>query len=94
MSATLADTLFPDSGGTHMFSTCAPTGFRHLVLFETYLGMNPEDTRVWMSAAKTTFGLLIGMLWKDGKIEYDKPLTTYVPGHESMTLGQVSWRTP
>jgi len=49
------------------------------VVFETYPGMNPNDTHVWMSASKTTVGLTATMLWEDGKLDFDQPLPTYVP---------------
>ena len=49
------------------------------VVFETYPGMNPTDYHVWMSASKTTAGLLISMLANEGKIDLDKPVPTYAP---------------
>jgi len=49
------------------------------VVFETYPGMNPTDIHTWMSTGKTTAGLLPVMLWEDGKLDFDKPITTYVP---------------
>ena len=49
------------------------------VVFETYPGMNPTDYHVWMSAAKTTAGLLVSMLANEGKVDLDKPVPTYVP---------------
>ena len=49
------------------------------VVFEVYPGMNPEDYHVWMSASKTTAGLVISMLANEGKIDLDKPVPTYAP---------------
>lgn len=49
------------------------------VVFESYPGMNPTDTHVWMSAAKTTASLTATMLWEDGKLDFDQPITTYIP---------------
>ena len=49
------------------------------VVFETYPGMKPNGLHVWMSASKTTVGLLISMLADEGKIDLDKPMPTYVP---------------
>lgn len=49
------------------------------VVFETYPGMNPTDIHCTMSSAKTTTGLLAAMLWEDGKLDFDKPVPTYVP---------------
>ena len=31
------------------------------------------------ASAKTTTGLLAAMLWEDGKLDFDKPVPTYVP---------------
>ena len=49
------------------------------VVFETYPGMNPTDIHVWMSASKTTVGLLVSMLVDEGKMDLDKPIPEYVP---------------
>ena len=49
------------------------------VVFETYPGMNPTDIHVWMSASKTTAGLLVSMLVDEGKMDLDKPIPEYVP---------------
>ena len=49
------------------------------VVFETYPGMNPTDYHVWMSASKTTVGLLLSMLANEGKIDLDKMVPAYVP---------------
>ena len=49
------------------------------VVFETYPGMNPTGIHVWMSASKTTVGLLISMLADEGKIDLNKPIPTFVP---------------
>ena len=49
------------------------------VVFETYPGMNPEDSHVWMSASKTTAGLMISMLADEGKVDLEKPVSDYVP---------------
>ena len=48
------------------------------VVFETYPGMNPDDYHVWMSASKTTAGLMLAMLADEGKVDLDKPVSTYV----------------
>jgi CubicO group peptidase (beta-lactamase class C family) len=49
------------------------------VVFETYPGMNPEDHHVWMSASKTTAGLVISILADERKIDLDKAVSDYVP---------------
>jgi len=49
------------------------------VVFEAYPGMNPTDMHVWMSASKTTCGLMIMYLEADGKVDMENPITTYAP---------------
>jgi CubicO group peptidase (beta-lactamase class C family) len=49
------------------------------VVFETYPGMNPLDMHVWMSASKTTVGLLVAMLVDDGEVDLEKSISDYVP---------------
>jgi len=49
------------------------------VVFEIFPGMNPMDYHVWMSASKTTAGLLVSMLAHEGKVDMEKPLSAYVP---------------
>jgi CubicO group peptidase (beta-lactamase class C family) len=49
------------------------------VVFETYPGMNPNDYHVWMSASKTSAGLLLSMLVDEGKVDLDHPVSVYVP---------------
>lgn len=49
------------------------------VVFETYPGMNPNDIHVWMSASKTTAGLMLAILADEGKVDLEKPVSTYVP---------------
>jgi CubicO group peptidase (beta-lactamase class C family) len=49
------------------------------VVFEIFPGMNTNDMHMWMSAAKTSVGLLCVLLWEDGKLDFDKPIGTYVP---------------
>jgi len=52
---------------------------RGKVVFETYPGMNPYDYHVWMSASKTTAGLMISILVDEGKVDLEKPVSAYVP---------------
>ena len=49
------------------------------VVFETYPGMNPQDYHVWMSASKTTAGLMVSMLADEGKVDLEQPVPNYVP---------------
>jgi hypothetical protein len=48
------------------------------IVFEVYPGMNPLDMHVWMSASKTTAGLLVSMLADEGAVDLDQPLSSYV----------------
>jgi CubicO group peptidase (beta-lactamase class C family) len=48
------------------------------VVFEVYPGMNPLDMHVWMSASKTTTGLLVAMLADAGTVDLDQPVSSYV----------------
>ena len=49
------------------------------IVYQAYPGMNPMDRHVWMSPGKATVGLIMGMLAEEGKIDVDKPVSTYVP---------------
>jgi len=49
------------------------------VVFEAYPGMNPTDLHIWMSASKTSTSLLTNLLEADGLLDYDQPVTKYVP---------------
>ncbi|UPQ89423.1 serine hydrolase [Vibrio sinaloensis] len=60
------------------------------VVFETYPGMNPTDFHVWMSASKTTAGLLVSMLAQDGKIDLSKPVSHYVTELKGSAWDKVS----
>ena len=47
------------------------------VVYEAYPGLNPEQPHFWASGAKTTVGLLVGMLEEEGLIDVSKPITAY-----------------
>jgi len=49
------------------------------IVYENYPGMNPNDKHVWMSAAKSTVGLVITQLIAEGKVDPEKSITKYVP---------------
>ncbi|MDN3715312.1 serine hydrolase domain-containing protein [Vibrio breoganii] len=49
------------------------------VVYEEYPGMNPYDTHLWASVAKTTVGTILTMLEAEGKVDMSKPITEYVP---------------
>ncbi|MFC3615639.1 serine hydrolase domain-containing protein [Lutimaribacter marinistellae] len=53
--------------------------YRGKVVFEIFPGMNPMDYHVWMSASKTTAGLLVSMLANEGAIDMEQPMSTYIP---------------
>jgi CubicO group peptidase (beta-lactamase class C family) len=60
------------------------------VVFETYPGMNPLDLHVWMSASKTTAGLLVSMLADAGDVDLEKPISDYVPELKGTAWDKVS----
>jgi CubicO group peptidase (beta-lactamase class C family) len=60
------------------------------VVFETYPGMNPLDMHVWMSASKTTAGLLVSMLADAGDVDLEKPISDYVPELKGTAWDKVS----
>jgi CubicO group peptidase (beta-lactamase class C family) len=47
------------------------------VVFETYPGKNPPHMHVWMSASKTTVGLLVAMLADEGKADLERGIAFY-----------------
>jgi CubicO group peptidase (beta-lactamase class C family) len=49
------------------------------IVYEAYPGMNPEDHHIWMSAAKTTVGLVFAQLAEEGKVDVAKQVIDYVP---------------
>ncbi len=48
------------------------------IVFEQYPRMRREDHHLWMSSAKPTASLIIDMLISEGKIDENKPITTYL----------------
>jgi CubicO group peptidase (beta-lactamase class C family) len=60
------------------------------VVYEAYPGINPEQVHVWMSAAKTTVGLIIAQLEVEGKIDLSKPVTYYVPDLKGSAWDKIS----
>ena len=49
------------------------------IVYEAYPGMNQDDHHIWMSAAKTTVGLIFAMLEAEGKVDVQKQVVDYVP---------------
>ncbi len=49
------------------------------IVFQQYPGMNPTDVHVWMSAAKSTVGLIIAQMEAEGKVDMQKSVADYVP---------------
>lgn len=49
------------------------------VVYEEFPGMNPEDSHIWASVAKSAVGTILTMLEVEGKVDMDKPITEYVP---------------
>jgi len=60
------------------------------VVFETYPGMNPNDIHVWMSASKTTAGLMIAILADEGRVDLKKPVSSYVPELKGSAWDKIS----
>lgn len=48
------------------------------IVYQQYPGMNPTDVHVWMSAAKSTVGLIIAQMEAEGKIDMQKSVADYV----------------
>ena len=49
------------------------------IVYEAYPGMNQDDHHIWMSAAKTTVGLIFALLEAEGKVDVQKQVVDYVP---------------
>jgi CubicO group peptidase (beta-lactamase class C family) len=48
------------------------------IVYEAYPGMNPDDHHIWMSAGKTTVGLVLALLEAEGKVDVQKQVVDYV----------------
>ena len=53
------------------------------VVYETYPGMNPWDSHVWMSAAKPMASLMIDLLIDDGKVDPEKTIGQHMPAFQN-----------
>lgn len=49
------------------------------VVYETYPGMNPWDSHVWMSSAKPIASLVVDLLIEEGKIDQEKTMGDHMP---------------
>jgi CubicO group peptidase (beta-lactamase class C family) len=49
------------------------------IVYEAYPGMNPDDHHIWMSAGKTTVGLIYGLLEAEGRVDVQKQVVDYLP---------------
>ena len=49
------------------------------IVYEAYPGMKRDDHHIWMSAGKTTVGLVFALLEAEGKVNVQKQLVEYVP---------------
>ena len=65
---------------------------RGRVVYQAYPGMNPQDTHVWMSNAKSTVGLVLAQLICEGKVELDLPVSFYVQSLRGSNWDLVSVR--
>jgi len=48
------------------------------IVYEAYPGMNQDDHHIWMSAGKTTVGLIFALLEAEGKVDVQKQVVDYV----------------
>ncbi len=48
------------------------------IVYEAYPGMNQDDRHIWMSAGKTTVGLIFALLEAEGKVDVQKQVVDYV----------------
>lgn len=62
------------------------------IVYEDYPGMPPLMKHVWSSTAKTISGLLIHMMEKDGLVDLDEPVETYLDYTQGSPIGTVSVR--
>jgi CubicO group peptidase (beta-lactamase class C family) len=53
---------------------------RGSIVYEAYPGMNRDDRHIWMSAGKTTVGLIFAMLEAEGKVDVQKQVVDYAAG--------------
>lgn len=56
------------------------------IVYEAYPGMNQDDHHIWMSAGKTTVGLIFALFEAEGKVDVQKQVVDYVP-----ELGGTNW---
>jgi CubicO group peptidase (beta-lactamase class C family) len=52
---------------------------RGSIVYEAYPGMNRDDRHIWMSAGKTTVGLIFAMLEAEGKVDVQRQVVEYAP---------------
>jgi CubicO group peptidase (beta-lactamase class C family) len=52
---------------------------RGKIVYEAYPGMNPDDHHIWMSAGKTTVGLIFALLEAEGKVDVQEQVVDYAP---------------
>lgn len=60
------------------------------IVYQAYPGMNPNDYHVWMSAAKSTVGLVVSQLIDEGKLDINASIVNYVPELKGTNWEQVS----
>ncbi|MGE5190625.1 MAG: serine hydrolase domain-containing protein, partial [Gemmatimonadota bacterium] len=62
------------------------------IVYEQYPRMRREDSHLWMSSAKPTASLIIDMLISEGKIDENKPITTYLTDFKGTAWDGVTTR--
>jgi len=63
------------------------------IVYEKYLGMEPDERHAILSVSKTTLSALLGKYIQDGSLDLDKKMKEYIPdigsGYAEATLQQV-----
>ena len=49
------------------------------LVFEEYIGMRAHEAHIWNSSAKVLTGVLIHMLWSEGRLDLEAPVPVYLP---------------
>jgi CubicO group peptidase (beta-lactamase class C family) len=60
--------------------------YKGRIVYEAYPGMNKEDHHTWMSATKSTVGLVCALLEAEDKVDMQRQIVDYVP-----ELKRTSW---
>ena len=64
----------------------------HIVFEQYYDGFGPRDTHNWASVSKSVVGVVAEHLGRSGKIDFDAPLSSYVPDLAATPFGAATLR--